>query len=278
VAWSRWVLVLLLLAPVLWPERAAIVDALSRRRREFVPFALLGFAPQNVAIYLGLYGSSATNLALLNSFIPVQILLIGWVAFGRRPHLLEGIGLALSFLGVWLVLGRGDLAAPLRLDLNPWDLLIIVGLGIWSVYTLRLRDRPPGLSLLGFVFVCALIGVLVAAPIAAAEIAWRGVPQPGLRDLAGLVYIAVLPTLAAMWLFGFGVERVGPVQAGYFTHLVPVFGSLLAAAILGEALRPYHGVAFLLVAGGAIVSCLRQDRVLTSRLPTARDPAREQAR
>jgi hypothetical protein len=74
-----------------------------------------------------------------------------------------------------VALGRGDVGAPLRLDLNPWDLLIIfgLGLGVWSLYTLRLKDRPPGLSLLGFVFVCGLIGVLVAAPIAAASAACR---------------------------------------------------------------------------------------------------------
>ncbi len=85
----------------------------------------------------------------------------------------------------------------------------------------------------------------------------------------------VLPTLAAMWMFGFGVERVGPAQAGCFTHLVPLFGNVLAAAILAAALRPHHAVAFLLVAGGAVVSCSRHDRVLTSRLAPARDAVRE---
>jgi len=75
-----------------------------------------------------------------------------------------------------------------------------------------------------------------------------------------------------MLLFGFAVERVGPVQAGYFTHLVPVFGSLLAAAVLGEALHPYHGFGFLLVAGGAILGCLRQEPMLSSGPPAASAP------
>jgi len=73
--------------------------------------------------------------------------------------------------------------------------------------------------------------------------------------------------VVAMVLFGHAVQRVGPVRAGIFTHLVPVFGAFFAALLVGEALQPYHGLGFLLVAGGAIVSCLPAERVLSSRPP-----------
>ena len=43
--------------------------------------------------------------------------------------------------------------------------------------------------------------------------------------------------------------------------------AVFAALLVDEALQAYHGVGFLLVAGGAIVSCLPADRVLSSRAP-----------
>jgi drug/metabolite transporter (DMT)-like permease len=76
-----------------------------------------------------------------------------------------------------------------------------------------------------------------------------------------------------MLLFGYGLIRVGPVQAGIFTHLVPVFAALFAALILGERLQPFHAAGFVLVAGGAVLCCLRPDPVLSSRAaarPTAK--------
>ena len=47
-----------------------------------------------------------------------------------------------------------------------------------------------------------------------------------------------------------GVELIGPGRAGLFVNLVPVFGAILAVAILGEPFRPYHALALALVLGG----------------------------
>lgn len=262
--WLRWAIVLVLLLPFVWTERRAIESVLRDHWKVVLPFALFGFAPQNILVFFGLAGSSALNLSLFNSVIPVLIILIGWGWYGRRPHGLETVGLLLSLVGVLLIIGRGDLLALLRLELNPWDLAMLAGMAVWSLYTIRLKDRPPMLSLVGFVFAAALLGEIITLPVLTLEFATHGLPALDAGTAAALIYIAALPTLLAMVLFGFAVQRVGPVQAGIFTHLVPVFGSVFAATLVGEVLRPYHGVGFVLVAGGAILSCLRQEPVLSS--------------
>lgn len=265
--WGRWLIVLALLAPFVWSERADIARALRDHWKVLLPFALLGFAPQNMLIFFGLAGSSAMHLSLLNSAIPVLIIVIGWLWLGRRPHRLEAFGLAVSLVGVLLIVARGDLAALARLDLNPWDLVLFGGMLVWALYTIRLRDRPAMVSLPAFVFVAALLGQIVTLPFFLIALALEGLPRLHGPSALALLYVAALPTLVAMMLFGFAVQRVGPVKAGIFTHLVPVFGALFATLLVGEALMPYHAVGFLLVAGGAIVSCLPAERVLSSRPP-----------
>lgn len=267
--WLRWLIVLVMLAPFVWPERQAIARTLREHWRLFLPFALLGFAPQNMLIFFGLSGSSAMHLSLLNSVIPVLIIGIGWIWMGRRPQRLETIGLAISLTGVLLVVAHGDLGALARLDLNPWDLMMLAGMVVWAMYTIRLRERPAMLSLPAFVFVAALLGQLVTAPFFFGALAFEGLPQLHGPSAAALLYVAALPTLVAMMLFGFAVQRIGPVQAGVFTHLVPVFGAFFAAVLVGEALQPYHAFGFLLVAGGAILSCLHPEPVLSSRPPAS---------
>ena len=73
----------------------------------------------------------------------------------------------------------------------------------------------------------------------------------------GIVYLGLFATLAAMLCFGYGVARAGPVRGGIFTHLVPVFSVLFAVLFSDETLALYHVLGFVLVAGGAIVSCLQ---------------------
>ena len=95
----RWVVVLAALAPFVWRERAGIARAFRHDLRSLATFALIGFAPQTWLVYLGLEGTSAINLGLLNSAIPVLIVAVAAVLHHRRPRPLELAGLALSSWG-----------------------------------------------------------------------------------------------------------------------------------------------------------------------------------
>ena len=130
-----------------------------------------------------------------------------------------------------------------------------------------MKDRPASLSLFAFAFLVALIGSTLASPVVAVEFVLRGLPQMGAREILSVLYIGTLPTLAGMLLFGYGVDRVGPVRAGIFAHFMPVFATLFAVLILGEVFHAYHAAGFVLVAGGAIMSCFRPDAVVTSPPP-----------
>ena len=141
---------------------------------------------------------------------------------------------------------------------------------VWALYTIKLTERPGKLSLPAFIFVGALLGELFALPLLVGEIAARGVPSIGFSHILGVLYLGTFPTLLAMLLFTYGVVRVGPVQAGIFTHLVPVFTALLAVAILGERLQAFRAAGFVLIAGGAVLCCLRPDPVLSSRAAVRR--------
>ena len=120
-AYLRWTVVLLLLAALAWPQRKAMIATLRAHPRDYAALAALGFAPQTCLVYYGLARSSATLLGLLNSAIPVMIVVVLALWRGRRPSPLEMIGLALSLSGVVYILVRGDLPAVLQLRISPWD-------------------------------------------------------------------------------------------------------------------------------------------------------------
>ena len=227
---------------------------------------LLGSAPQTALVYTGLSASTAIHLGLLNSTIPIFIILISWGWYARRPSRLEAIGLAISLTGVFLILAHGDLRTLLHLQFNHGDLLMLAAVMVWAIYTLRLKDRPQSLSLFAFVFVLALIGELLTLPFAAFQWAQAGGVHFGTRELLGLLYIGAVATLVSAVLFSYGVERVGAVRAGILIHLMAVFSSVFAALFIGEQLFPYHAAGFVLVAGGAILGCLKPEPVLSSRV------------
>lgn len=265
---ARWAVVFVVLLPLVWPERRAIAHSLRRDWKLLLALTLLGSAPQTALVYSGLSASTAIHLGLLNSTIPVFIILISWGWYARRPSRLEGAGLAISLIGVILILAHGDPRSLLHLQFNHGDLLMLAAVVVWAIYTLRLKDRPRSLSLFAFVFVLSLIGELLTLPFAALQWVQAGGVHLGTRELLGLFYIGGAATVVSGVLFSYGVERVGAVRAGILIHLMPVFSSVFAAQFIGEQLFPYHAAGFVLVAGGAILGCLRPEPVLSSQPST----------
>jgi drug/metabolite transporter (DMT)-like permease len=265
---ARWGVAFAVLLPLVWPERRNIVQALRRDWKRLLVLTVVGGAPQSALVYTGLAASTAINLGLLNSTIPVLIILISWGWLARRPRRLESIGLAISLIGVLTILAHGDLRALLRLQFNSGDLLMLGAMLVWAIYTLCLQDRPQSLSLLAFVFVMALMGELLTLPFAALQWVQAGGVHLGAREMLGLLYIGAVATLVSTALFSYGVQRVGAVRAGILIHLMPVFSSLFATLFIGERLLGFHAAGFVLVAGGAILGCIRPEPVLSSHAPT----------
>src|SRR6185312_12891017 len=116
-AWLRWLVVIVILAP--------FVKALREDPRDYALFAVIGFAPQNALVYTGLAGTTAINMGLLNSAIPVLIVAIVALLQRRAPRSFEAIGVALSVVGVLLIAVHGDLRALARLELSRSDLIVL---------------------------------------------------------------------------------------------------------------------------------------------------------
>jgi drug/metabolite transporter (DMT)-like permease len=261
-AWSRWFVVLIAVLPLVWHERAAIAEALRTRWKTLLLFAFLAGAPQSVVIYKGLERSSAVNAGLFNSAIPVLILVLGAMFWGKRIRVQEAAGILVSLVGVLVILFEGSPAKALALTFNFGDLILFAAMALWALYTLKLIDRPRALSPPALVAIIAALGVTACTPLLIAEAILVHPPYLDARTILALAYIGLGPTLGAMLCFNYAVERVGAVRAGVFVHLMPVFSSVFAMLLLGERVHLFHAAGFALVVGGALLALAAPRRLV----------------
>jgi drug/metabolite transporter (DMT)-like permease len=66
----------------------------------------------------------------------------------------------------------------------------------------------------------------------------------------------LLPSLLSYFIYNRATEIVGPARAGQAITLMPLFGAFLAAALLGEALHPFHFAGMVLILAGIVVAAL----------------------
>lgn len=250
-AFLRWGIAALIALPVAWRHIAADRALIRRHWGMILLLGMVGVGSFNAFMYSGLQYTTAANSLLVQAAIPALVLLFDYLLFRTHPRIAQVAGCLVAALGVFIIIFRADPAAMAALHFNHGDALVLVAVVLWSIYTVLLRLRPA-INGLSFLALTILIGAIAMAPFAAHELQTRMVHfTPGV--LAGIAYVAVLPSLVAYFLFNKAVDEIGAGDAGQVINLQPLFGALLAALILGEAMHLYHlwGMA-LILAGIAI--------------------------
>ena len=257
----RWVLAFVILLPLAaWVLRPG--SGLWAHWRRFALLGLLGVGLYNALQYLALHTSTALNVTLVASSMPLWMMALGRLFFDARITRPQLLGALLSMAGVAVVLARGNLAQLAQLQLVPGDLYMLAATIAWAWYSwlLARRAEPDAIRADWAAFLLAQIvfglgwsGLMTAGEWALtdARIQW------GWPLAAALLFVAVGPAVLAYRFWGLGVQSAGPTVAGFFGNLTPLFAAVMSALFLGEAPRLYHAAAFALIVAGIVVSARR---------------------
>jgi len=239
-AFWRWAVAFVLLFAGTHRRLRTAWPLLARSWRVLVPLGILGVGSFNTLVYLGLGETSATNALLLNSACPAFIVAIAAAAGLGRATLRQLLGIALSLAGVLVILSRGEPGALLTRSANRGDLFVLAAVLAWACYTVLLAWRPQDVDPL--VLLTALVGVGVAfiSPLYLWEMARGARVRLDPVTVCSIAYVSLAASIGAYTLWNRGVAEVGPNRAGVFLHLMPAFGTLLAAAFLGESLHLFQ--------------------------------------
>jgi drug/metabolite transporter (DMT)-like permease len=253
-AFWRWSVALCVLLPFALKPMVRERDAIRRHWKMLVVLGVMGVGTFNTLVYIGLGSTTATNGILLNSAIPVLIVLLAWTFLGERVSRLQALGVAVSLAGVAAVVFRGDPAGLMRLQWNTGDLWVFAAIVSWAVYTLMLRRRPREVGALAFLGVTVAVGLAANLPFFLAELATGARMELNRASVGAIAYTGVFPSVLAYLFWNRAVADVGPARAGMFLHLMPVFGAVLAMLFLGETLHLYHAAGFALILLGIVLA------------------------
>jgi drug/metabolite transporter (DMT)-like permease len=252
----RWSVAVAVMMPFAWPVIRAHWPAVRRSWKEIAWLGFWGTGLHNAFAYVGLQYTTATNGVMLNSAIPIMIIVLGWLIYRETITRVQGLGVGLSLAGILTIVARGDPAVLAGLELNKGDLIVLAGMVFWAAYTVFLRLKPaelPGLALLAC---CGCVGVLLLAPLFAVEMLFLGGRVELTPATVGaMLYVGVFPSFVGYVFWNRGVAEVGPNVAGIFVHLMPAFGAVLAWLFLDERIHLFHiaGIA-LILAGIALTT------------------------
>ena len=182
----RWVLATSLLLPFvakgIWAHRATLRAAGWR----LPVLAAMGIASYNSLLYTAAQSTEAINLTLVNTCLPLATFIGAGFLLGEWPLRRAWFGMAVAAGGLLYLISRGSWQTFASLSFQRGDLIMLLAVLAWALYTLLLRRWArhllvPPLVLLVFIYArrthqlenalrrreMALIGLLLVAAVPA---------------------------------------------------------------------------------------------------------------
>lgn len=251
---ARHCVALVVILPFAWKTLRRDLPRYWRHRWLLVRLAVSGMVIFNLFVYLGLHTTTASNGQLLNSAIPVLIILFSALFLRQRLEVPQILGLLLSCFGVLVIVLHGELSRLFRLEFSTGDLIVFAAMVSFAFFSIWLRAFPADMSRIGLLAAQFAITIVVLLPFVVIEYLSGARPSGGLSNLAAVLYVGIAAAIVANLLYVLGVARVGPARAGLFIHLIPIYGAFLSSIVLGESLHLYHAVGLVAIIAGLVCS------------------------
>ncbi|EKA7359926.1 TPA: DMT family transporter [Vibrio parahaemolyticus] len=249
----RWFVAMVLLTPFCLP-------AVIKQRHVIRPYltklaflALLGMVlNQSLGYYAGLT-TTASNMALITSLVPLISVFLSVPLLGKSVSMLSIVGGVISLGGLAFMLGHGDVTYFLHQDMTLGDSLMLLAALVYAAYCVLLKRWKMPFNSLTLVYMQGFFSVIMLTPL------WLSSEQllPSQDALPLIAYAGIAASIFAPLMWVKAIDLIGADSSAMFMNLMPVVSVALASTLLGEEIHVYHIIGGLMVISGVILSQIK---------------------
>jgi drug/metabolite transporter (DMT)-like permease len=229
---------LLVSAAVLWGLLPILGHSIPRKRSLWGAYAFMGFFSGTLPYALISWGEQTIPsglAALLQATMPIfTVIMAHFFASDERMTLKAVLGVILGFVGVGILI-LPDLREGVQANVLG-QLAVVVSSVSYAAAAIfargHLRGQAPLVSTMGQM----TMGAVLTLPIALV-VDWPSSLSPSLPAMASWLALTLLGTVVAYVIYYSLIERTSATYVSTVTYIIPVFGLILGALVLGEALN-----------------------------------------
>lgn len=217
---------------------------------------ILGITLNIGLLFLGASFTTGVHISVLMATIPTFTVLAAVVFLQEKIKSHTIIGMIISFIGTIIIIGQPLLDRQLQGETTIiGDLLILGSVIAWAIYTIvnkEIAAKYQPLSILPIIF---LIGTVSFLPLAYLEFRQNPFWILSVSKIAvfGTLYYGLLSSIAAYFLFTWGLTYASATHAGIETYLIPLVSLPASSVILHEKVDIFFVLGAILILFGLII-------------------------
>lgn len=255
-AFFRWLFVIIFLLPIFFKlDIKKLIKIYKANFFLLTGLSILGITFFNTFLYIALQTTSATNALLINSIIPILILIFSFLILKTKITKYQTIGIILSTFGVIFLVLKGNLLNLSNIEFSKGDFWVIASSFTWAIYSTIIKLKPKELNHIELFVIIVIVGFIFLLP-------WYVFQGYSLNKEITLLkqnwyfflYVSIFASLLSFYFWHIGIDEIGAQRTGQFTHLMPIFGATLAFIFLGERIQAFHLIGAVFIALGIYIS------------------------
>jgi drug/metabolite transporter (DMT)-like permease len=218
-------------------------------------YSLLGVVLNQFLFVKGLELSTVINSTLLGTTIPIFTLLVSVVLGYESASWRIAAGLLLAAGGVVYLINPAE--ANFSRETNIGNLILLFNSMAYGAYLAISQDmikRYGALTVITWIFI---FGSLITLPIGGYHLSKFSLAAVPLSVWGAMLYIILVPTVAAYYLNAWALGRVAPSVVAIYIYLQPLVAFAVAPLVLGESLNSRTWLAAALIFAGVATVTLR---------------------
>lgn len=254
-AFLRWCTAFIAFLPIAYRPLRKEWPKLKAHFPIVIVLAITGVAAFNTLVYIGVHYTTSINASLMNSSTPILIYLLSFIFLKERLSKYQIIGTALSLSGVAFILSGGKLETLLSFQFNKGDLIVLLAVCCWAVYSLLIKQYAGKLPGYSTFFVTIALGIIILLPFTIWE--YTSTPNPvewSFTTVGAILYVGIFASIVAFLSWNKGVVALGANRASIFLNFIPFFASIFAVIFIGESLQFAQIIGGLAVILGAYIA------------------------
>lgn len=258
-AFLRWIVAFIIFFPIAYRRTKNEWPMLKKHIGAIIVLALTGVAAFNTLVYMGLHYTTSINASLMNSSTPITIYILSFIFLKERLTKFQLFGTLLSLAGVLFIISDGSLETLLAFSFNKGDLIVLVAVFCWSVYSLLIKKYAGKLPGYSTFLVTIALGALMLLPFSVYEllttsqtIIW------GASTIGAIFYVGIIASIVAFLSWNTGVVALGANKAGIYLNFIPVFATIFAVLFLDEQLLVAQIIGGIAVIAGVFITTIKK--------------------
>ena len=220
----------------------------------------------NIAFFFaGITRTTAINGSVLTLIITILSVVLSWIFLKETIYFINIAGVILGLLGALVILGLpqiligiGNFSAEAFLG-NLFIILASVSFVVGAILSRKMLKKYPSLIVTGVAFLTGVAAFIIPALNEYLhDPAWPN--RISMLGAFGLLYMALLSSISAYFLFEWGLAKTSVVAADLFQYIEPLIAVSLGILVLGESIGNLYIVGSSLIILGMFLGTFAKEK------------------